>query len=67
MRDEIKIFAANLINKQLEEAHRLCVFNNYTIRVIEKDGEDYMQTMDLKFNRINVRVKNNIIYDISLG
>jgi hypothetical protein len=66
MRDEIKIFATSLINKNLEEAHRLCVFNNYVIRVIEKDGEAYMQTMDLKFNRINVRVKNNIIYDISL-
>lgn len=67
MRDEIRIFGASLINKAVEDANSMANFAGYTIRVVERDGEKLLQTMDLKFNRINVRVKNNIIFDVSFG
>jgi len=67
MRDEIKIFAAALIGKSLDKAKEMAEFSEYTIRVVEKDGESLLCTMDLRFNRINVKVSNNIITHTSIG
>jgi len=67
MRDEIKIFAAALIGKSLDKAKEMAEFSEYIIRVVEKDGESLLCTMDLRFNRINVKVSNNIITHTSIG
>lgn len=41
----------------LSEASQFAQSKNYTVRVMEKDGESLMGTMDLNPNRINVAVE----------
>ena len=35
----------------------------YTYRIVESDGEHYIITMDMRANRLDIRLRNNKIID----
>jgi hypothetical protein len=48
----------------VEQAENTKKFENYTFRVLEKDGQSFSVTMDNKKNRINVVIKNDRIVEV---
>ncbi len=47
--------------RTLEEATAYAHAGGFITRIVEQDGNSFMVTMDLKANRLNFRVNNNII------
>ena len=51
-----------------ERAGELCAtLNGWGYRVIQRDGEDFAVTMDYRSNRINVKVKSDKIFEVTVG
>lgn len=51
-----------------ERAGELCAeINGWGYRVIQRDGEDFAVTMDYRSNRINVKVKQEKIFEVTIG
>jgi hypothetical protein len=51
-----------------ERAGELCAtLNGWSYRVIQRDGEDFAVTMDYRSNRINVKVKSDKIFEVTVG
>ena len=46
------------VGKTLEEAEKKAKNDGFTTRVVEKDGQQYMVTMEYRTDRINFRVRN---------
>lgn len=55
------------IGLTLEEAIEKATREGFTTRIAERDGTVYFLTQELKNNRINFRVKNNLIKDAFPG
>ena len=55
------------VGKTLEEAEKKAKDDGFVTRVVEKDGHQYMLTMELRADRINLRVRNNIVTSIYGG
>jgi hypothetical protein len=55
------------IGKSLTEATEYAISGGYEVRIVEKDGHSFMITMDYKNNRINFRVKGDIVTDVFGG
>jgi len=55
------------VGKTLEEAEKKAKNDGFTTRVVEKDGQQYMVTMEYRTDRINFRVRNNIVTSIYGG
>lgn len=51
----------------VEEARSLAEEDGLTHRIVEVDGNSFILTMDLKTDRVNFRVRNNIITDTFTG
>ncbi len=62
-----KDFIEYLIGKSIEEARLVCVESNRDFRVVREDSTQYIITMDLRLNRINVEVDNGIITFADIG
>jgi len=61
-------FLKTLIGLTVDEAKELCKKQRITqFRVTKKDGVNFFVTMDLKFNRINFHVENELIVDCYVG
>ena len=58
---------ADYLGLTLEVAKVKAKEEGITPRVVEVDGDSLMLTEDLKNNRINFRVKSNIIIDVYPG
>ena len=51
-----------------ERAGELCAeLNGWLYRVVQRDGEDFAVTMDYRSNRINVKVKADKIFEVTVG
>ncbi|MFM1789337.1 MAG: hypothetical protein RLZZ12_686 [Actinomycetota bacterium] len=70
LNEEIEISekrAAQLIGLS-ERAGELCAtLNDWGYRVVQRDGEDFAVTMDYRSNRINVKVKDDKIFEVTVG
>ena len=55
------------VGKTIEEAEKKAKNDGFTTRVVEKDGQQYMVTMEYRTDRINFRVRNNIVTSIYGG
>ena len=57
----------SLIGKSLNEATQLAGFNGFAIRVTREDSTNYMVTMDLRFDRINLELDEGVVTKCSIG
>ena len=55
------------IGKKLDEAIKYAKNGGFTTRIVEEDGVAHMLTEDHKSDRVNFRVKNNVITDVFSG
>lgn len=73
MRKKIKRINGNdlilesLIGKSLNEATQLAGFNGFAIRVSREDSTNYLDTMNLRFDRINLQIDNDIVTSCNIG
>lgn len=56
-----------LIGLSKEEGINLCSDNNYKLRIVREDSKNYIITMDLRFDRINLEIDNGIITKCNIG
>jgi hypothetical protein len=61
LKDFGMITEAEYVGKTYEDAKSKAEKAGLTTRIVEKDGNAYMLTMDLNANRINFRVRRNIV------
>ena len=68
--DEIEISekrASQLVGLS-ERAGELCAeLNGWLYRIVQRDGEDFAVTMDYRTNRVNVKVKADKIFEVTVG
>ena len=64
---EDKELLESLIGKTKEDAETLCNENKFKMRVIREDSNNYIITMDLRFDRINIRIDNGIVTSCDVG
>ena len=57
----------SLIGKPLNEATQLAGFNGFAIRVTREDSTNYIITMDLRFDRINLQIDNGVVTSCNIG
>ncbi len=55
------------VGKTLEEATAFAREGGFIIRIVEKDGHVFMLEHDVKSNRLNFRLRNNIVIDVFGG
>ena len=51
----------SLIGKTKEEGSELCKNAGYDVRIVRVDSIRYIITMDLRFDRVNFELDNNLI------
>ncbi|MEY3318832.1 MAG: hypothetical protein RL540_1204 [Actinomycetota bacterium] len=70
IKDEIEVSntrASQLIGLS-ERASELCAeINDWGYRVVQRDGEDFAVTMDYRSNRINVKIKDDEVIEVTVG
>ena len=65
---EISEKRANQLIGLSERAGEVCaLLNGWGYRVVQRDGEDFAVTMDYRSNRINVKVKADKIFEVTVG
>jgi len=55
------------IGLTLTETNQRAQSIGYTTRIVEENGISYMVTLDYKSNRLNLRVRDNIIIGLYTG
>ena len=51
-----------------ERASELCAdINGWGYRVVQRDGEDFAVTLDYRSNRINVKIKDDAVIEVTVG
>lgn len=60
-------FAATLLGMNVVEAEALAKSQGFMSRIVERDGESFMITMDYRTNRVNLIVENDIITKAHVG
>ena len=61
------ITASEYVGKTYPDARKYAEDGGFVTRIVEEDGQAKMLEMDVKSNRINFRVRNNIITDVYGG
>jgi len=65
---EISEKRANQLIGLSERAGEICsLLNGWGYRVVQRDGEDFAVTRDYRSNRINVKVKAEKIFEVTVG
>ena len=64
---EAKLMADQVIGQSLTEAEDLCQENGVKLRLVERDGEHFIVTMDYRTDRVNVHVRDGIVTDARVG
>lgn len=57
----------DLIGMTKESGSRLCRENDYEVRITREDSINYVITMDMKFNRINLEIEEGLIAKCDVG
>ena len=65
--NDIAEFAKTLIGKPDIEAQTLTQQAGYTYRIVRRDGQDYVVTMDYSTDRINVDIVDGRVTNTSIG
>lgn len=65
--NENEMTLGSLIGKSLKQAEELAGFNGFSIRVTREDSTNYMITMDLRFDRINLELDEGVVTKCSIG
>lgn len=55
------ITESEFTGKTLEEATSKAQNDGFAVRIVERDGDSFILTLDQKTDRINFRVRNNIV------
>jgi hypothetical protein len=61
LRDFGMITERDYVGRELENAKLWAEAGGFSVRIVENNGESFMLTMDLKSDRINFRVKNDVV------
>ncbi len=62
-----KLILDSVVGKTLNQAKELAGFSGFSVRVTRVDEERYMVTLDLRLDRINVEIENDIIVNSYIG
>jgi hypothetical protein len=65
--DSKKELLDSLIGMDVESGSKLCKENGYVVRITREDSLNYMVTMDLRFDRINLEIDNGLITNFGIG
>lgn len=65
--DRANTLAPNLLGKTLQEAEKEIRNQELISRLVEKDGQFFIVTRDVKPHRLNLTVKDNKITKVSVG
>lgn len=65
--ERTRAFADTLIGMNIDEAEMLAASKGFITRIVERDGESFIVTMDYRTNRVNLTVKNDIITETFIG
>lgn len=57
----------SLIVMDKESGSELCKKKDYKVRIKREDSNNYIITMDLRFDRINLEIDNGIITKCDIG
>ena len=57
----------SLIGLTKEEGSKLCLENDYNVKVTREDSNNYAITMDFRFDRINLELDKGIISKCDIG
>ena len=57
----------SLIGLTKEEGTKVCLDNDYKVRITREDSNNYVITMDLRFDRINLELDKGIITKCDIG
>ncbi len=63
----VKKVAKKMIGMTESEAEGLAVTHGYRMRVVQRDGEHYILTMELRADRINVRIMKGLVTETYVG
>ena len=61
------IFLHKLIGLTTDDAILLIKDNNFTSRIVYEDGEHFILTMDLCFDRVNLEIEEGIVVSANFG
>lgn len=64
---ETLAFAKTLIGMKEKAATDAITAKGYTYRIVERDGEHFVVTMDYSPTRINLSITAGIVSDVSVG
>lgn len=65
---EIPLSSARQLIGVSERAAELCAkVNNWSYRIASRDGEEFALTMDYRFDRINLRIREGLVTDVTVG
>jgi hypothetical protein len=56
-----------LVGKTEAEAGRLIKENDMKVRVTMKDGDYFIITQDLRFDRVNLHIKEGLVVSAKIG
>jgi hypothetical protein len=57
----------SLIGMDKESVTELCKENDYKVRITREDSNNYVITMDLRFDRINLEIDKGLITKCDIG
>jgi hypothetical protein len=57
----------SLIGMDKESGSELCKEKDYNVRITRENSNNYVITMDFRFDRINLEIDNNIITKCDFG
>ncbi len=60
-------FLHKLIGLKTEDAIRLLNENNFKSRIVYEDGEHFIITMDLRFDRVNLEIEEGFVVSAHFG
>lgn len=55
------------IGMSMNDAEKYCIDNNIPYRLVEKDGQSYIGTCDLREDRLNFKTKDNLVISVGRG
>lgn len=64
---ESAILVDSVLGKTEEEAKLLASSSGFSTRVVQRDEEKFLVTMDLRFDRLNLYIENKIVTKSNIG
>jgi hypothetical protein len=63
----MKFALKKLIGLTEKAAEKRVAGQGFISRTVEREGEHFICTMELRNNRINLRIKNGLVYEAEIG